>query len=94
MRTRLCATHEPAGTSAAGAPSSRAEVQHASVRRMRLLARAPQLLAVTFVCWAGRDGGATDRRDCLPGCWVSLRSGEPTGTRRAAAAAAVWSMFG
>ena len=47
MRIRLRATHEPAGTSAARAPSSRAEVQHASVRRMRLLARAPRLLAVT-----------------------------------------------
>ena len=47
MRARLRAAHAPAGTSAAGAPPSRAEIQHTSVRRMRLLARAPRLLAVT-----------------------------------------------
>jgi Conjugative transposon protein TcpC len=46
MRVRLRATHEPVGTGAVGAPSSRAEVQHTSVRRMRLLARAPRFLAV------------------------------------------------
>jgi hypothetical protein len=47
MRIRLRAAHEPAGASAARTPSSRAEVQHTSVWRMRLLARAPRLLAVT-----------------------------------------------
>jgi hypothetical protein len=47
MRARLRAAHAPAGTSAAGGPPSRVEIQHTSVRRMRLLARAPRFLAVT-----------------------------------------------
>jgi hypothetical protein len=45
MRVRLPAILEPAGTNAGLAPSSRVEVQHTSVRRMRMLARTPRLLA-------------------------------------------------
>jgi hypothetical protein len=47
MRIRLRAIFEPAGEGADGAPSSRAEVQHTSARRMRLVARAPRFLAAT-----------------------------------------------
>lgn len=46
MRIRLRAIVEPAGAGADRTPSSRAEVQYTSVRRMRLVSRAPRLLAI------------------------------------------------
>jgi hypothetical protein len=49
MRFRRLATHELAGASASRTPSSRAEIQHTSVRRMRFLARAPRWLAGAVV---------------------------------------------
>lgn len=47
MRIRFRAARDPAGAADAYVPSSRVDVQSASVRRMRLVARAPRLLAGT-----------------------------------------------